>query len=85
MPSTFTFNLCKIHFLLRNEEIKTLKSLMSDASLRFELLSLAAEQQLGYSSSLMLSETLMHPTTSLPTGSLASVQADLMAQQEEKL
>lgn len=85
MPSPFPFNLCKIHFLLRNEGIETLKSLMPDASLRFELLSQAAEQQLGCSSLLMLSETLMHPATSLPTGCLASVRADLMAQQEEKL
>lgn len=85
MPSLFPFNLCKIHFLLRNEEIKTLKSLMPDASLRFELLSLAAEQQLGCSILQMLSETFMHPATSLPTGCLASVRADLMAQQKEKL
>lgn len=52
---------------------------MSDATLGFELLSLAPELELGYPSLPMVSETLQEPVC------LASVEAEIMAQQKEKL
>lgn len=53
MLSTVLFNLRNVHFLFRNEEIKTLKSPVSDATLGFELLFRASELEPGL---LMLSE-----------------------------
>lgn len=84
MLSTVLFNLHKTRFLFRSEEIKTLKSSVSDATLGFELLSLAPELELGCCGLLILSETVQLPA--YQTEHVASAeQTQLMAQQEEKL